>query len=441
MTLKVLKFGGSSLADAAHFQKVAAIIKREESRRYIVASAPGKRDPADEKVTDLLYKCFHLARENGATEEIFAKIENRYAEIIRDLDILFPLKEEIEAITANVSSQETPDYLVSRGEYLNAMILAKYLNFDFIDAKHGIFFLPDGTFDVEKTNATLGEILKNHRQAVIPGFYGALPDGTIKTFSRGGSDITGAIVARAANADIYENWTDVSGLMAADPRYVDDPKVIEKLTYKELRELSYMGASVFHENALFPVKRARIPVNIRNTNAPDASGTMILPEIAADDAMDIITGIAGKVGFSSINIEKDMMNAEIGFGMKVLAVLTEHGISFEHIPTGIDTMSVVVNTEEIVGRKEAVIADLKEAVRPDRVAIEDGLAMIAVVGRSMAQSADVPARIFGAVAALGIHVKLIDQGSSRLNVIIGVDESDYIPALKAIYAEFMEKKE
>ncbi|MDD2217161.1 MAG: aspartate kinase [Eubacteriales bacterium] len=441
MTLKVLKFGGSSLADAEHYQKVANIIKSEEARRYIVASAPGKRYSGDEKVTDLLYKSFKLASENAGVGDVFEKIENRYNKIIEDLGITFNLEEKIEEIAANVSSQKTADYLLSRGEYLNAMILAKYLDFEFIDAREGIFFFQDGTLDVEKTNLRLREILANHRRAVIPGFYGALPDGTIKTFSRGGSDITGAIVARAVNADIYENWTDVSGLMVADPRYVDNPKPIDKITYKELRELSYMGATVLHEDALFPVKKTRIPVNIKNTNEPAAKGTMIVSEIAEDNAEHIITGIAGKVGFSSINIEKDMMNSEIGFGMKVLEVLRKYGISFEHIPTGIDTMSVVVNTSSIIECKEAVIADLNDAVRPDHIEIEDGIAMIAIVGRSMIKSKSIAARIFRALAAPGINIKLIDQGSSRLNIIIGIDENDYILALKSIYGELIEKEQ
>lgn len=439
MTLKVLKFGGSSLADAEHFRKAAEIINSEESRRYIVASAPGKRHSDDEKVTDLLYKCFELASENKSIDEVFSKIESRYNNIVEDLDIDFSLDDEFEKIRTAISHHVGLDYIVSRGEYLNSMILAKYIGYEFIDAKEGIFFLEDGTLDVNTTDLRLSEILKDQEKAVIPGFYGSMPNGTIRTFSRGGSDITGSIVARAVNAHIYENWTDVSGMLMADPRHVDNPKTIDIITYKELRELSYMGATVLHEDAIFPVKKANIPINIRNTNAPEVEGTTIVPAINGDKSENVITGIAGKLGFSVINIEKDMMNAELGFGMKVLNVLNKYRISFEHIPTGIDTMSVVVSTSSLSGNKDIILTELYDTVNPDAITVEDGLGMIAVVGRGMAKARNAAVRIFSAVTDIGINIKLIDQGSSQLNIIIGVSEDDYIPALKAIYAEFMEK--
>lgn len=436
MTLKVLKFGGSSLADGEHFRKVEEIIKSEDSRRYIVASAPGKRFPDDEKVTDLLYKCFDRAKANINIDEIFTKIENRYNEIIEDLKIDLSLQDEFENIKGSISHNVGLDYIISRGEYLNSLILAKYLGYDFVDAKDIIFFNEDGTLNSEYTSKCVFNKLENHQRAVIPGFYGTMPNGTIKTFSRGGSDITGSLVARGVNAHIYENWTDVSGMLMADPRIVDNPKTIEVITYKELRELSYMGATVLHEDAIFPVKEANIPINIRNTNVPDAKGTMIIPKVNGIDSENIITGIAGKSGFSSINIEKDMMNAELGFGMKVLEVLNRHEVSFEHIPTGIDTMSILVNSASISDNKDAIIANINEAANPDSLIIEDNIAMIAIVGRNMAKYNKATVRIFSAITNLGINIKFIDQGSSQLNIIIGVDEMDYVPALRAIYEEF-----
>ena len=315
--------------------------------------------------------------------------------------------------------------------------MAKYLGFDFIDAENVIFFKENGTFDSELTNDVLKEELKKHEYAVIPGFYGVMPNGTIKTFSRGGSDITGSIVARAASADLYENWTDVSGFKMADPRIVSDPCTIETITYRELRELSYMGATVLHEDAIFPVRNAGIPINIRNTNAPEEKGTMILPFAKDYDQAKVITGIAGKHGFSVITIEKDMMNAEVGFGRKVLEVFEDYDISFEHLPSGIDTMCVIVATSQIEDRKEKILASLTRRVRPDTLTVEDGISLLAVVGRGMIKSKGTASRIFKAVSAADVNIRMIDQGSSELNIILGVEDHDLAKAQEAIYNEFV----
>ena len=328
------------------------------------------------------------------------------------------------------------DYIASRGEYLNAMILAKYLGFQFIDAKKCIFFNDDGHFNAEKTNEVLREYLNRHEYAVIPGFYGSMPNGTIKTFSRGGSDITGAIVARAASASIYENWTDVSGFLMADPKYINNPAVINTITYKELRELSYMGATVLHEDSIFPVRFSKIPINIRNTNKPEEKGTFIVPE-TAEAPEHVITGVAGKVGFSTVTIEKDMINSEIGFGRKVLQAIEENGVSYEHFPTGIDTMSVVISTKELRKKRADVMASICKAVNPENIFIEENLALIAIVGRGMVKAKGTAARVFMALANSGVNVRMIDQGSGELNIIVGIEEHDYATAINAIYHEFV----
>ena len=383
MEMKVVKFGGSSLADAAHFKQVAKIIKADPARRFVVPSAPGKRFSADTKVTDMLYECFDLTKNGGDVDACFANIEERYNSIIRELELDFDISGALDYVKNAILHHSGRDYAASRGEYLNGLILAKYLGFDFIDAENVIFFRNDGSFDEEKTNEEMRKELKKHQYAVIPGFYGIMPNGTIKTFSRGGSDITGAIVARAAEADLYENWTDVSGFMMADPRIIKNPRAIETVTYRELRELSYMGATVLHEDAIFPVRYAKIPINIRNTNAPRDDGTMIVAETGSFDTEKVITGIAGKKGFSVITIEKDMMNSEIGFGRKVLEVLEDNEISFEHLPSGIDNMSIVVSGSAIEGRRDKIVSAIRRAVRPDSVTIEDELALIAIeIGKS-----------------------------------------------------------
>ncbi len=440
MQIKVVKFGGSSLADADHFRQVASIVKADPARRYVVPSAPGKRNKADTKVTDMLYGCYELIKTHASAAEIdaaYAKIEERYNGIIADLGLNFDLSGELTYVKNAMLHASGRDYAASRGEYLNSLILAKYLGFDFIDAENVIIFKDNGTLDEEKTNEVLSNELRNHKYAVIPGFYGGMPNGTVKTFSRGGSDITGSIVARAAQADLYENWTDVSGFMMADPRIIDNPCIIQEITYRELRELSYMGATVLHEDAVFPVRQAGIPINIRNTNRPEDAGTMIVAHATGYDTKNVITGIAGKKGFSVLTIEKDLMNAEVGFGRKVLEVFEDNEISFEHLPSGIDTMSIVTSTANLEDRRDRLMQAISRAVRPDSVFIEDGLALVAVVGRGMVKAKGTSARVCDALARADVNIRIIDQGSSELNIIVGVDDDRYEDALRAIYAEFV----
>ena len=436
MMKKVVKFGGSSLASARQFKKVGEIIRSDKSRRYVVPSAPGKRNDKDEKVTDLLYQCYDAASEGRSYKKILEKIKTRYDEIIDGLDLNLNLDYEFNQIEENFLKKAGRDYAASRGEYLNGMIMAAYLGYEFVDAAQVVFFDDNGNFDAETTNRELGERLEHIERAVIPGFYGAKQDGTITTFSRGGSDVTGSIVARAIHADMYENWTDVSGFLVADPRIVKNPQVIETITYKELRELAYMGASVLHEDAIFPVRKEGIPINIRNTNRPEDKGTLIV-ESTCRKPRYTITGIAGKKGFCSINIEKAMMNTEVGFGRKVLEVFERYGISFEHMPSGIDTMTVLVHQSEFEEYEQSVIAGIHRAVEPDFVAMESDLALIAVVGRGMKASRGTAGRIFSALAHARVNVKMIDQGSSELNIIIGVKNADFEAAIRAIYDIFV----
>lgn len=435
--VKVVKFGGSSLASAEQFKKVAAIIKAEPCRRYVVPSAPGKRTKNDTKVTDMLYACYDAASKGEDITNHFGEIEARYNGIISELGLDFSLADEFEAIKNAFIHKAGRDFAASRGEYLNGLILAEYLGFDFIDAAEVIFFNDNGLFDSERTNAVLASELKKHEYAVIPGFYGSMPNDTIKTFSRGGSDITGSIVARAAECDLYENWTDVDGFLMADPRIVENPRVIGEITYRELRELSYMGATVLHEDAIFPVRFAGIPINIRNTNNPEAHGTLIKSSSDKYDTGNVITGVAGKKGFSVITVEKDMMNAEVGFGRRVLEVLESNDICFEHLPSGIDNMSVIINTHELEGRRERILNGICRAVNPETVDIEDGLALVAVVGRAMVKAKGTAARVFKAISGAGINIRMIDQGSSEISIIVGVEEADFEEALKAIYNEFV----
>ena len=437
MGIKAVKFGGSSLADAQHFRRVAEIVRADPARRYVVASAPGKRDRDDIKVTDMLYRCYEKARAREDITGDFERIAERYQTIIRDLGLDFDISGELAYICDGINHHTGRDFAASRGEYLSSLILAKYLKYDFIDAESVIFFKENGSFDSEKTHHALQEELKQHERAVIPGFYGVMPNGTIKTFSRGGSDVTGSIVAEAAEAELYENWTDVSGCLMADPRIVDNPRPIRTVTYRELRELSYMGASVLHEEAIFPVRAAGIPINIRNTNDTSAPGTMIVAGTGEYDAQTVITGIAGRKGFSVITIEKDMMNAEIGLGRKVLDVLEDNEISFEHLPSGVDTMSVIVASSELEGRREKLIASINRICRPDSIVCEDGLALLAVVGRGMVKARGTAARVFDAISGAGVNIRMIDQGSSELNIIVGVEEKDLECALRAIYREFV----
>ena len=433
---KVVKFGGSSLASAEQFKKVGDIIRKDPSRRYVVPSAPGKRFSDDTKVTDMLYSCYAAAVKEKKFTELLDKIKERYQEIIDGLGLDFSLDEDFDIIRVNFSKKIGRDYAASRGEYLNGKVMAAYLGFEFVDAAEVIRFNDDGTFNDVLTNELLSARLADMENAVIPGFYGAKEDGTVVTFSRGGSDVSGSLVALAVNADLYENWTDVSGFLIADPRIVKKPKSIETITYKELRELSYMGASVLHEDAIFPVRKAGIPINIKNTNAPQDKGTLIV-EGTCRQSKYTITGIAGTDGFVAITIEKAMMNSEIGFCRKVLQVFEENNVSIEHMPSGIDTMTIFVHKDVFEEKEQKILAEIHKAVNPDHIELESDLALIAIVGRGMKSTRGTPGRIFSALAHAHINVKMIDQGSSELNIIVGVRHDDFKNAIRALYEIFV----
>ncbi len=436
---KVVKFGGSSLASAEQFVKVGNIIHADEDRKFVVPSAPGKRFDKDTKVTDMLYACYALAERDHNFNAEIAQIEKRYQEIIDGLKLDLDLSSEFDRIIDNFKRKAGANYAASRGEYLNGIIMAEYLGYEFVDPAEAIRFNEAGVFDADATQALLSKRLEGVERAVIPGFYGAMEDGTVVTFSRGGSDVTGSIVAKAIQADVYENWTDVSGFLIADPRIIENPKGIDTITYGELRELSYMGAGVLHEDAIFPVRKQGIPINIRNTNQPEDEGTWIVGNTCKKSKYTI-TGIAGKKGFASINIEKDMMNAEIGFGRKVLQVFEEYDISFEHMPSGIDTLNVMVHQTEFADKEQNILSGISKAVNPDHIEIQSDLALIAVVGRCMKSQRGTVGRIFAALAHANVNVRMIDQGSSEQNVIIGVSNEDFETAIRAIYTIFVETR-
>lgn len=432
----VVKFGGSSLASAQQFQKAGEIIRQDESRRFVVPSAPGKRFSDDTKVTDMLYGCYALAEEDKPFTEEMNALRERYDEIIKGLGLHLSLEKEFEEMEKQFKEHAGTNYAASRGEYLNGIVMAEYLGYEFVDAAEVICFDNEGEFLPDKTDKTMAKRLAKIEKAVIPGFYGARADGTVQTFSRGGSDITGSLVAKAVKADLYENWTDVSGFLVADPRIINNPEVITTITYKELRELSYMGATVLHEDAIFPVRKEGIPINIKNTNAPDEPGTLIVANTSLQPKFTI-TGIAGTKDFVAINIEKDMMNAEIGFGKRVLEVFEKNGVSFEHVPSGIDTMTVFVRQNAFQEKEQQILSQLQRNCQPDSIDLEPNLALIAVVGRGMRATRGTAGRIFSALAHANVNVKMIDQGSSELNIIIGVANNDFKLAIKAIYDIFV----
>ncbi|NLO86040.1 MAG: aspartate kinase [Clostridiales bacterium] len=433
----VAKFGGSSLCDAGQFRKVRKILEMDQRRCYVVPSAPGRRFADDEKVTDLLYRSYRLKRDGQDYMQAFSLIRKRFVQIAEDLSVKVDIEKYLDKIQAEIEAGTTEDYCASRGEYLNGVLLADYLGFEFVDPKDYIFFAADGSFDSERTNTVLAQKLSSTEKAVIPGFYGTGADNQIHTFSRGGSDVTGAIVARAAYADMYENWTDVSGFLMADPRIVPEAKSIRNITYRELRELSYMGATVLHEDSVFPVHRAGIPTNIRNTNDPQERGTMISHGAVEEKNPYVITGIAGKLGFSVVSVEKAMMNSERGFGRKVLQAIEECGLSFEHLPTGIDTMCVVLSSAELEPVKEQVVSRIMEMTSPDTLTIHDDMGIIATVGRGMVQNPGTASRLFSALSKKQVNVRMIDQGSSELSILVGVDTKDFRFAIDAIYQEFV----
>ena len=432
----VVKFGGSSLASAAQFRKVGDILRADPARRFLVVSAPGKRDSGDTKVTDMLYRCYDLAAAGEDFAPVLEAVRARYGEIAEGLGVAFDLDSALAPIAAHLRKGPQRDYMASRGEYLNARLMAAWLGWDFLDSAECIRFRADGTLDPDTTYRLLGAAMARTNRAVIPGFYGADGTGRVVTFSRGGSDVTGAIAARAVKADLYENWTDVSGMLFTDPRIVPGPAAIPFVTYRELRELSYMGASVLHEDAVFPARRAGIPINIRNTNRPEDPGTLIAAEAPAGTEIPPVTGIAGRKGFDTVLVEKSMMNSEIGFTARLLDTFAAYGVPFEHCPTGIDTMSVVVSADAFRPHRAEILAALETELKPDLLKVEEGLAMIAVVGCGMVENKGIAVRILGAVTAAGVNIRMIDQGSSELNIIIGVREEDYETAIRGLYAEF-----
>ncbi|MDE7086707.1 MAG: aspartate kinase [Clostridia bacterium] len=437
MTLKVCKFGGTSMADGIAMQAVKKIIESEECRKYVVVSAPGKRFNGDIKVTDLLYACYDEIEEKGSCKAAFAKVRARFESIVKELNINMDIASVLDETEKRLDEEKSKDFTASRGEYLSARIMATLLGAKFIDSEDVVFFKENGQLDDDKTYKAISAAVKGAAKAVFPGFYGKDVKGKVKTFSRGGSDISGAIVARAVNASVYENWTDVSGFLACDPRIVDSPKRIKNLSYKELRELSYMGANVLHSESIFPVRKANIPIVIKNTFRPEDEGTAILPISQYTPDGNVVTGIAGKKNFTVILIEKNHMNTEVGFVRKVLSVLEREGVSVEHIPSGIDTMSVVLDSDEVEGYKlEQIIDGIKNDVEPDVIRVMENVALIATVGHGMSSSIGTSARLFNAMAKANVNAKMIDQGSSELNIIVGVKNEDCEKCIAAIYHEF-----
>ena len=437
MGIKVAKFGGSSLANAAQFSKVKAIIEADPKRRFIVPSAPGKRSADDHKITDLLYLCHAHVQQGIPFDDVFQIISRRYLEIINELGLTLDLNPYLVEIKQAIATGATADFAASRGEFLNGLILAAYLGFEFIDPAEIIFFNKAGQFDPEYTQQKISVRLAQVEKAVIPGFYGSTPDGKVKTFSRGGSDISGAIVARGVQAELYQNWTDVCGFLMADPRVIKNPKPIETITYREVRELAYMGATVLHEESIFPVRQAGIPINIKNTNAPEHPGTLIVNDAAPNTTTGTITGIAGRKDFTVITVEKSLMNMELGFGRKLLSILETNNISFEHLPSGIDTISVVISDSQLENKLDKVLEEIEHQLKPDAVEVLPNMALIATVGRGMAYTPGIAAKLFSSLGAANINVRMIDQGSSEINIIVGVATEDFERAVQAIYQTFV----
>ncbi len=444
MGVKVAKFGGSSVADGIQLNKIKEIINSDPERRYIVVSAPGKRFDGDNKITDLLYLVKTTMENMLPYDQLFQVICDRYTAVHANLGLKVDMNEAYDEIKAKLATNPSADYIASRGEYLNALLIADLLGFDFVDAEGMVKFDDKGRFMMEETNKAISEELAKHEYAVIPGFYGSLPNGEIKTFSRGGSDITGALVAGAIGAECYENWTDVSGFLMADPRIVKNPHQIRTVSYKELRELSYMGASVLHEDAIYPARLADVPINIRNTNDPEDPGTFIvsqekaeLMDMTNEDRNQIITGIAGSKDFTVVTLYKNMMSQERGFVRRILGILDDYNINFEHLPSGIDTVSVVMSNKQINGRLDEIMEEFRSRLRPDSIDVLENIAQIATVGHKMAARRGTAATLFTALADAGVNIRMIDQGSSELNIIVGVDNSDFNKAIQAIYSAFV----
>ena len=441
MGIKVAKFGGSSVADGIQLTKTKQIIEQDPDRRYVVVSAPGKRYESDNKITDILYLCKTHIEHNLPYDQLFQVVADRFMAVQINLGIKVDLLRYFDEIRENLKQNPSADYIASRGEYLNAVLVAAFLGYDFVDTKDLIKFDAKGKLLMTETDEAIRAELEKHERAVLPGFYGSLPDGSVKTFSRGGSDITGALVARAMEADVYENWTDVSGFLMADPRIVKNPQQIRKISYKELRELSYMGASVLHEDAIYPARMANVPINIRNTNAPEDPGTMITGEAEAysDEGENrIITGIAGSKDFTVVALYKNMMSSERGFVRRILGILDDYDINFEHLPSGIDTVSVVMSNHAVNGRIDEVLDEFRTRLRPDSIDVFENMALVATVGHGMSFRPGVSAKLFTALAEAGVNIRMIDQGSSEMNIIVGVENKDFETAIRAIYQAFVE---
>lgn len=440
MGIKVAKFGGSSVADGIQLTKMKEIIQSDPERKYIVVSAPGKRYDGDNKITDLLYLCKTHMEHNLPYDQIFQVVADRYMAVEINLGVKADLLKEFDVIKENLRQGATADYIASRGEYLNAVLIAAFLGFDFVDTADLIKFDSKGKVIQDQTDKAIREELVKHEKAVLPGFYGSMPNGEIKTFSRGGSDITGSLIARAVGASVYENWTDVSGFLVADPRIVKNPKQIESVSYKELRELSYMGASVLHEDAIYPARSANIPINIRNTNRPEDAGTFITGEASegVTNGSQIITGIAGSKDFTVIALYKNMMSSERGFVRRILGILDDFNIGFEHLPSGIDTVSVVMDNKSINGRLDEIVNAFQSQLKPDSLDVFENMALIATVGYRMSRRTGTSAKLFGALAEAGVNIRMIDQGSSEMNIIVGVENEDFEKSIRAIYNAFVE---
>ena len=435
--MKVLKFGGTSMADAAQYRKIADIVHADPARRVVVVSAAGKRTHDDNKITDLLYLCHAHLQYGVSYEDIFRKIRERYCTIRDELGLKTDLESEFDALHQKMESGISCEELVSRGEYFSAQLMADFLGYAFIDATRWLYFRYDGTVDQEKSYAALRDILGDGC-AVIPGFYGVMPDGKIRTLTRGGSDITGALAAAALNAEVYENWTDVSGILMADPRIVDHPKTIERATYSELRQLSYSGAQVLHEMTVFPVREKNIPLNIRNTNDPSNPGTLISDEFNEPrNAPRFITGIAGKKDFSIVTISKKGMSGAVGTLRQIMQVFEENNVPVCYTPTGIDCISLVVPGEKLRPRQYSLTDALRRTVRPDHLVIIENIAIVAAVGRKMARRAGTSGKIFAALGEQGINIRMISQGPDELNILVGVDDEDYAQTIRILYDAFV----
>ena len=432
----VTKFGGSSLADASQFRKVKEIILADDGRKIVVPSAPGKRNPKDFKITDLLYLCHGHIESSIPLDDVFNLIANRYKEIVSELNLALDIDYFLDKIKVDLENGASKDYAASRGEYLNGIILANYLDFEFIDANDVILFNKYGCIDTDATYAALKKVLIDGKKAVIPGFYGSDSTGNIITFSRGGSDVTGALVSASINADLYENWTDVSGFLMADPRIVKNPMQIRKITYRELRELSYMGASVLHEESVFPVRNAGIPINIKNTNIPTDPGTLIVKDMEPDFE-NPIKGIAGKKDFTVISIEKALMNSELGFCRKVLSILEQNCVSFENMPSGIDTVCVVISDSQLKNKTEVLVEEIKRTCNPDSIVVHPNMALIATVGNGMSSNKGIAAKVFNSLSESNINIRMIDQGSSEINILIGIENDDFEKGINTIYNAFI----